>query len=154
MHISIEDGRHPSHPHIWHSQGGLGQPKGKENENFGQFPLCKGGVELGWGASSNLSTTTTLSLKPSQTRSHSVLQIGRPSWWSMHDIFIFKIVGLCMIFFHSWNCDIAHDFSFENMLVNNAFFIFLFSFAKLLVNAWFFFCLHNCWRMYDFFVVC
>jgi hypothetical protein len=40
------------------------------------------------------------------------------------------------------------------MLVNNAFFIFLFSFAKLLVNAWFFFCLHNCWRMYDFFVVC
>jgi len=121
-------------------------------------------VELGWGASSKLSTTT-LSLKPSQTRFHSLLQIGHPPWWSMHDIFICKIVGLCMIFFHSWNCDIAHDFSFENLLVNNAFFIFyfficqiigecviFFLFAQLLVNVWFFFHLLNCDTTHDFFI--
>lgn len=73
--------------------------------------------------------------------------------WSMHD------------FFHSWNCDIAHNFSFENLLVNNAFFIFyfficqiigecviFFLFAQLLVNVWFFFHLLNCDTTHDFFI--
>ncbi len=116
-------------------------------------------MELGWGASSELSTT--LSLKPSQTRfpfvianwSSSTVMVN--AWifhlqncWSMHD------------FFHLWNCDIAHNFSFEKLLVRVSFFFhfsnywsmgFFFPFAKFFwiwiwqkkIHCW--------WRIHDFF---
>ncbi len=117
-------------------------------------------MELGWGASSKLSTTT-LSLKLSQTRLHSLLQNGRPSWWSMHDIFICKIVGLCMIFsiheivilhtiFHLKTCWWMNDFfNLLNCHTAHDFFI-----CKILGHMHDFFITENCWWIHDFFFIC